>query len=87
MNSSQAKAATTIFLHGAKFDIKTPDVKNWKQDEWNEFEIVLHGTSADFKCNGELQRTIATKGEKSTFGIRAELGPIEIRKLRIKEEK
>jgi hypothetical protein len=74
-----------LFLRGTKFDIKTPDIKNFKEDEWNQFEISIQGTKAEFKNNGELQKTLMTKGEKSTFGIRAEFGPIEIRKLRIKE--
>ncbi len=74
-----------LFLRGTKFDIKTPDIKNLKQDEWNEFEIVIQGSKAEFKNNGETQKTLNTKVEKSTFGIRAEIGPIEIRKLRIKE--
>jgi hypothetical protein len=74
-----------LFLRGTKFDLKTPDVKNLKENEWNEFEISIRGTKAEFKNNGELQRTQNTKGDKSSFGIRAEFGPIEIRRLRIKE--
>ena len=42
-----------LFLRGTKFDIKTPDVKNLKEGEWNAFEIVLKGESAEFKNNGE----------------------------------
>jgi len=74
-----------LLLRGTKFDLKTPDVKNWKENEWNEFEITIQGTKAEFKNNGETQRTLQTKSEKSVFELRAELGPVEYRRLRIKE--
>ncbi|HUR53640.1 MAG TPA: family 16 glycoside hydrolase [Gemmataceae bacterium] len=72
-----------LFFRGQKFDIKS-DIKGYKEDAWNEFEITLVGTKAEFKCNGELARMANTKVEKSVFGIRAEFGPIQIRKLRVK---
>jgi hypothetical protein len=74
-----------LLLRSTKFDIKTPDVKNWKENEWNEFEIVIQGTKAEFKSNGETQKTLTTKGDKSGFVLRAEIGPVEYRRLRIKE--
>ena len=68
---------------GQKFDIKS-DIKGYKEDVWNEFEITLTGTKVEFKCNGEVARMANTKVEKSVFGVRAEFGPIQIRKLRVK---
>jgi hypothetical protein len=76
-----------LFIRGLKFDIKTPDVKNMKEGEWNQFEIVITGKKAEFKNNGELQKTLEVKNEKSNLGIRAELGPIQIRHVRIKAAK
>ncbi len=73
-----------LFLRGTKFDLKPNDVKNLKQDEWNEFEIIVTGDKAEFKNNGELQKTLPAKSAKSPLGLRAEFGPIEYRKLRIK---
>jgi hypothetical protein len=72
-----------LFLRGQKFDVKTPDVKNLKQDEWNEFEIVIKGDKIEFKNNGEVQRTNTLKGPATVFEIRAEFGPIEYRRLRV----
>lgn len=72
-----------LFFRGQKFDLKA-DVKGLKEGAWNEFEIVLSGTKVEFKCNGEVARTATTKVEKSTFGVRAEFGPVQIRKLRVK---
>ena len=32
-----------LYFRGLKFDLKTPDVKNMKEGEWNAFEIVVTG--------------------------------------------
>jgi Domain of Unknown Function (DUF1080) len=79
------KCNNDLFLHGLKFDIKTPDVKNLKEGEWHTFEIVLVGDRAEYKCNGELLKTMTAKGKATGFGIRAEFGAIEIRRVRVKE--
>ena len=74
-----------LFLRGTKFDLIPGTVKSIKQDEWNEFEIIVTGTKIEHKCNGKTERTSKAKGDASPFGIRAEYGPVEIRRLRIKE--
>lgn len=79
-----AKCNNDLFLRGMKFDIKKGDVKNIKFDDWNSFEIILKGDSAEFKNNGELQKMMKTKPGKTPFGIRAENGGIEIKNLQYK---
>ena len=74
-----------LFLHGTKFDIKKEDVKNLKFGEWNTFEITAKDKKIEFKCNGEAIKTLNAKDEKSTFGLRAEFGPLQIKNLRAKE--
>jgi hypothetical protein len=74
-----------LFLRGMKFDLKTPDVKNLKEDEWNEFEIIVTGDKAEFKCNGETQKTMTAKPGATPFEVRAELGPMQMRRVRVKE--
>jgi hypothetical protein len=74
-----------LYLRGMKFDLKKPDVKNMKEGEWNEFEIIVTGDKAEFKNNGEAQRTDKPKVASSPLGVRAELGPIQIRRVRYKE--
>jgi hypothetical protein len=77
-----------LFLRGTKFDIvMNAKTKGIKLGEWNEMEIVFKGEDADYKCNGESIGTRKVKTDKSPFGIRAEFGSIEIRKLRLKKEK
>ena len=82
-----SKCNNDLFLLGTKFDIKKEDIKNLKQDEWNELEIVAKDGKVSFTCNGQIVRSIATKGDKSTFAIRAEFGTMTIRRLRASEGK
>ena len=81
------KCNNDLFLLGTKFDIKKEDVKNLKPGEWNDFEIVVKDGKAEFKCNGQQVKTLATKGDKSPFAVRAEFGSIVIRKLRASDGK
>jgi hypothetical protein len=82
-----AKCNNDLFLLGTKFDITLAAIKPAKKDDWNQMEIVVRDGKAAFSCNGQLVSTIPTKGEKSTFAIRAEFGSIVIRKLRANEER
>jgi hypothetical protein len=82
----QEKCNNDLFIHGAKFDIKKEDVTNWKLGEWNSFEITVKNKKAEYKCNGTVLKTLNAKEEKSTFGLRAEIGPMQLKNLRIKEE-
>ena len=74
-----------LFFRGIKFDIKKEDVKNLKEGEWNQFEIIIAGDKAEFKSNGETQRAAVAKGESSPLGVRAEFGAIRYRRMRAKE--
>jgi hypothetical protein len=80
-----AKCNNDLFLRGLKFDLKKPDVKNLKEGEWNSFEIVITGDKGEFKNNGESLKTIPVKGKATQFGIRAEFGAMQVRRLRVKE--
>ena len=65
-------------------DIKADPALQFKDGEWNTFEIVIVGTNGEFKCNGETVKKFKAKPDATTFGIRAEFGAIEYRKLQIK---
>ena len=73
-----------LFFRGIKFDLAKGNVKNLKEGEWNELEIISTESKVEYNCNGELQRMNKTKMDSTPFGIRAEFGPVEIRRLRIK---
>jgi hypothetical protein len=72
-----------LFFRGHKFDITKKNVKNLKEGEWNQFEIISRGPEVEFKANGQTQRKAKVKVDSSPLGIRAEYGPIEIRRLRV----
>ncbi|MFN4260093.1 MAG: DUF1080 domain-containing protein [Gemmataceae bacterium] len=75
-----------VFIRGTKFDLNPKMwVKNMKLGEWNQFEIIVQGEEAEFKNNGETQRTIKTKPGATPFVLRAEFGPIQFRNIQYKE--
>jgi hypothetical protein len=74
-----------LFFRGQKFDLSKENVKTIKFGEWNQLEITVRGGKVEFRNNGELARTATTKVEKSTLGIRAEFGPMQVRRLRAKQ--
>jgi hypothetical protein len=73
-----------LYFRGVKFDIKKGSVKNLKEDDWNELEIIVQGSNVEVKNNGELQYTGKATSESSPLGVRAEFGSIEIRRMRSK---
>jgi hypothetical protein len=74
-----------IYLRGTKFDIKKGDIKNLKLGEWQKFEIIVKGDNVEFKCDGMAQKPQKAKAGAAPFTIRAEFGPIQIRRIRYKE--
>ncbi len=72
-----------LYFRGQKFDLKKGDVKNFKEGVWHEFEIVVKGDKAEFKCNGEVQRTATVKADGTALGLRAEFGPVQFRRIRV----
>lgn len=73
-----------LFIRGLKFDLVKEQVKGMKEGEWNQLEIVIKGKKAEFICNGQVARTQTVKNDSSVLGVRAELGPVEIRRMRVK---
>lgn len=73
-----------LFLLGSKFDINPTQLKMVKVGEWNTMEIAASGGTTVFKINGETARTDKAKAEKSPFEVRAEFGPLEVKRLRVK---
>jgi hypothetical protein len=81
------KCNNDLFFLGQKFDLSSANVKNMKVGQWNPIEITAKGGKVEFKVNGEVIRSASTKAEKSTLGIRAEFGAIQIRHIRVSEGK
>jgi len=73
-----------FYFRGLKFDITKAGVKNLKEGEWQTLEIISQGDTVEFKSDGALQRTQKAKTDSSPLGVRAEFGPIELRRFRAK---
>ena len=80
-----AKCNNDLFLRGTKFDLKIEDVKEWKEGEWNTCELVLKGDKVEFKVNGRSIRKMTAKDKATPFELRAEIGPMKVRRMQIKE--
>jgi Domain of Unknown Function (DUF1080) len=81
-----AKCNNDLFLHGMKFDISKANIKELKEDTWQTLEIAVKDGKATYSLDGKSVKTMATKGEPTSFRIRAEFGSIAIRKLQMKAE-
>jgi len=83
------KCNNDLFLRGTKFDIVpgNKENKNVKEGEWTTLEIVVTGDKIEHKVGGETARATTLKADApaSPFRIRAEIGAIEIRNIRVKE--
>jgi hypothetical protein len=81
------KCNNDIFLRGTKFDIVpgNKENKNVKEGEWYTCEIVVTGDKLEHKINGETARTSKVKGGASPFKIRAEIGSMQVKNIRVKE--
>lgn len=73
-----------FYFRGLKFDITKAGVKNLKEGEWQTLEIISQGENVEFKSDGATQRTQKAKTDSSPLGVRAEFGPIELRRFRAK---
>jgi hypothetical protein len=76
-----------FYFRGQKFDLKKAELKTIKDGEWNTYEVIVTGDRAEAFCNGVSVRKLKAKPEKTPIRIVPEFGPIEIRRLRVKEGK
>jgi Fe-S oxidoreductase len=74
-----------LYFRGLKFDLTKGNVKNFKEGEWHDLEIIAQDGKVEFKCKGETQRAVKAKTASSPLGIRAEYGAVQIRRIRVKE--
>lgn len=59
--------------------------KSFRSGEWNDLDIVVTGTSALCKCNGEVLEKAFQVPAKGGIGLQAETGMFEFRDVRVKE--
>lgn len=83
------KCNNDLFLRGTKFDIVpgNKENKNVEEEKWSTIEIVVAGDKIEHKINGETARSATLKPDAAAtpFRIRAEIGALEIKNIRVKE--
>jgi hypothetical protein len=81
------KCNNDFFLRGTKFDIIPGNKENMndKEGEWSTLEIIIVGDKVEHKINGETVRTSKATAPMSRFMLRAEIGEIQIKNIRVKE--
>jgi len=81
------KCNNDFFIRGIKFDIVpgNKECKNVKEGQWYTCEIIAKGDKVEHKINGEVARTTTMKSKAAPFIMRAEIGEIHVKNIRVKE--
>lgn len=90
-----AKADSGVYIRGPQLQIRDfirrgeqKQLTKFKNDDWNDLEIVVTGTEATFTVNGEPLAPAKMKvPAKGPIGLQAESGQFEFRNVRIREAK
>lgn len=61
------------------------NIKNFKEGDWNQVDIIVKGQDATCKLNGELVGRPMRVPEKGVIGLQSEIGRFDFRNVRIKE--
>jgi len=81
------KCNNDILFRGTKFDIVpgNKENKDVKEGEWYTFELVAKGDTLEHKINGKTARTSKAAAKASEFILRAEIGKMDVKNIRVKE--
>jgi len=81
------KCNNDFLLRGTKFDIVPgkKETESVKEGEWQTLEIIIQGDKIEHKINGKTVRTSKAGAAATPFMLRAEIGAIQIRNIRVKE--
>ena len=84
-------ADSGIFLRGKQlqcrdFPLAGPykDLKQFRQGDWNEIEVMAKGTQAHCTCNGEVLEESFEIPEDGPIGLEGDRGQVEYRRIRIR---
>lgn len=86
-----AKADSGVYIRGPQLQIRDfirrgeqKQLKNFKNDDWNDLVIVVKGSEATFTVNGEALNPPKMKvPAKGPVGVQAETGVFEFRNIEI----
>jgi Domain of Unknown Function (DUF1080) len=85
------KADSGVYIRGLQLQVRDfirrgeqKQMKKYKNDDWNELDIMVTGTEAVCQVNGEPLATMKVPA-RGAIGLQAETGKFEFRRVRIKE--
>ena len=85
------KSDSGVYIRGPQLQVRDfirrgeqKQLKNFKNDDWNELDITVMGTKATCLINGERLQ-IMNVPAKGPIGLQAETGKFEFRNVRVKE--
>jgi hypothetical protein len=88
------RADSGVYIRGNQLQVRDyPTVgpykklKKFKDGDWNELDIIVKGTKAECRCNGELLEKAFNVPAAGPIGLQAESGQFEFRNIRIKDLK
>jgi hypothetical protein len=86
------RADSGVYIRGHQLQVRDyptvgpyKNLKDFKAGDWNDLEIIVKGTSALCKCNGEVIEKALKVPSKGGIGLQAEAGKFEFRRVRVKE--
>lgn len=85
------RADSGVYIRGPQLQVRDyPTVGPYKKVKfheggWNELEIMVKGTAAECKCNGEVIEKAFKVPAQGGIGLQAEVGRFEFRRIRVKE--
>lgn len=90
---AEAKSDSGVYIRGPQLQIRDfirrgeqKQLKNFKNDDWNDLEITVKGTEATATVNGEKITPDKMKVPASgPIGVQAETGKFEFRNIQVKE--
>lgn len=82
------KCNNDVLFRGTKFDLipgKKGELDNVKEGEWHTFDLVASGDKIEHQIDGKTVRTTKAAAKASTFILRAEIGAMQVKNIRVKE--
>jgi len=84
------RADSGVYIRGPQLQVRDyPTVGPYKKvkfnsGDWNDLDIIVTGSKALCKCNGEVIEKAMKVPAKGGIGLQAEVGKFEFRNIRIK---
>lgn len=85
------RADSGVYIRGVQLQVRDyptvgpyRNLKNFKAGDWNTLDIIVHGTVAECRCNGELLEKAMKVPDKGPIGLQAESGQFEFRNIRVR---